>query len=117
MTELGLNGCRLVANLHADTLAEARAQIVAECGAGEKGFNAFTIFIPISLVGRGFTVTRQVQHLDWFNGRDWEAIPRETALNAEEEAICRFIEQCLDLGIYSCLEVRTAWRRWLQTAG
>jgi hypothetical protein len=36
LTEMGRAGCRLVSNLHADTLQEAREQVVGQCGACRK---------------------------------------------------------------------------------
>lgn len=53
MAQRGPAGCRLVANLHADTIAEARQQIVGDCGASEEGFLAFGLFLPITLRSAG----------------------------------------------------------------
>jgi hypothetical protein len=40
---------RIAANLHADTLEEARKQIVEQNGVDEAGFRAFGMFLPVLL--------------------------------------------------------------------
>lgn len=52
LAALAAAGCRVVTNLHADTLEEARAQIVEENGAAADHFAALDIFIPLVVTGR-----------------------------------------------------------------
>lgn len=53
LVELGSQQCRIVSNLHADTIAEARDQIVGQNGVPEDSFARFDLFLPISVGGWG----------------------------------------------------------------
>ncbi len=127
-TELGLKGCRIISNLHADTLDEARDQIVRQNGATDEGFMAFDIFIPIVLkrkqrmsvsAGCGFR-TPTVEKIYTASGGSWRVVdtsrsrpeghqkPDSPASNRERE-IEMYIEKCLKRGIRKVEDVRRAW--------
>ena len=105
---LGTQGRRLVSNLHADSVEEARAQIVDQCGASEEEFCAFSLFIPISVgggFGRSDRVVETIFQADPGAGRSgWkEAEPRG------DGAIASFLEKLLDEGVREIEVVRPAW--------
>ncbi|MFW6180391.1 MAG: hypothetical protein ACOC8N_01485 [Spirochaetota bacterium] len=104
LTELGRTGCRIVSNLHADILQEAREQVVGRCGASEEGFGAFGLFIPLSLRGSRVPVVRRV-HL--FERGSWRAV--DDPESAPDSGIERFLEDCLRGGIRTVEQVRAAW--------
>jgi hypothetical protein len=117
MTELGLRGCRLVTNLHADTLSEARSQIVDQCGASHEGFASFGIFIPITLrEARGRTV-RTVDRIFSWSGSSWDEIGREFSLSAREAVIGSFVDECVNNGVRTCGDVRRSWHEWRRHNG
>ena len=62
---LGAGGCRVVSNLHADSLDEARAQIVGQCGASERDFDGFRIFLPVTFSGGFRSPRRRSPHPLW----------------------------------------------------
>lgn len=66
--ERGLAGARLFANLHADTLDEACDQIVTDNGATRAAFNAFDIFVPITVAGGFGRRSRVVERIDYRDG-------------------------------------------------
>jgi hypothetical protein len=111
MTALGQAGCRIVTNLHADTLDQAREQIVQQCGAGEAGLAAFDLFIPIetSLNGeRGMTrvVGTILQHED---GR-WQPFdPLQHVPSGQEQAARAFLERCSRENMRTVEAVRASW--------
>ena len=115
MTQRGMAGCRLVANLHADTVAEARQQIVEDCGAAEEGFRAFDLFLPITLqstdadrtAGTGWE--RRVEQI--WESRDgaWgEWAPPGTPPVRERE-IAHLLADCAAKGLRTVEQVRQAW--------
>ena len=113
LLERAAAGCRVVSNLHADTLGEAREQICGVCGASESAFGAFDLFLPIRLDRHGMQVCRRVERIFAFESERWrEADP---AAEADERArgIETFLEDCLDKKRLRCGEVRAAWLRWL----
>lgn len=112
MAELGINGCRIVSNLHADTLREARAQIVRECGATEAGFAAFDLFLPVSLGRSGWSTARRVEKIDFFSDGSWQDVGRTPRLSQQEEAIGAFVDRCSDRNARTCEEVRAEWLAW-----
>jgi hypothetical protein len=122
MTELGTAGCRIVSNLHADTLEQARRQIVDECGASERGFRAFQIFIPLSL--KGFPPARvpRVEHIDYVEAGEWRRLVRDeqglfragsSEFPEREGKIAEFFHLCLTDGVFLIEEVRKRWMRWI----
>ena len=128
LTELGRNGARIVSNLHADTLEEAREQVVDDCGAGEDGFRAFSLFIPINTGGRGFRMQRVVEEVymadsvdgsDGSNDKDeagWRRIERGAEPEAEgRDSIERFLERCSREQTVRIEDVRSAWLAFLRS--
>jgi hypothetical protein len=116
LTELGRSGCRIVANLHADTLDEARKQIVGDCGALEEGFGAFDLFIPLTLkeadsrsggFGRRTAGTPVIERVHMFSGGKWREIRDPGAV--QDDGIESFLRGCLRGGIRTVEKVRGAW--------
>jgi hypothetical protein len=126
LTKLGRRGCRIVSNLHADTLAEARQQIVGQCGADEADLGAFELFLPLRVGGRGFRTAPRVEEILWYRSGAWRRLAREQfergpvgvdgggPYRAGEAGITAFLEACLADGIRRVEEVRA---RWLQGPG
>ncbi len=115
MTELGLKGCRLVGNLHADTLEDAREQICSIGGATEEGFGAFNIFIPISLKSKGFSYERRISYVFVFEDRNWKKIDNFTPNNNKNlfEGIKEFLKETDRKDIYLIEDVRDRWLNWI----
>jgi hypothetical protein len=110
MTALGQAGCRIVTNLHADTLEVAREQIAVQCGAGEAGLAAFETFIPIRTRGRGYGMERVVGDIQWHDGEGWRAFEPERHLPAPAEGtIGAFLDRCTSAGTRTIEAVRAAW--------
>ena len=121
LTELGLAGCRIVSNLHADTLEQAREQIVSECGASERGFRAFDTFIPLALdhSRRGYTPT--VRHIDYVCEARWCRLERgelerpnvaEARWISAALRIAAFLKRCISSNLRLIEDVREAWLDW-----
>jgi hypothetical protein len=114
LTELGRNGCRIISNLHADTLGEARSQVAEECGAGEGGFQAFSLFLPINTGGRGFRMQRVVEEVYRAEGGRWQRVERgKEPSSAERNAIEAFLDRCVKEESVRIEEVREAWLTFL----
>ena len=110
MTDLGRAGCRIVTNLHADTLDEAREQVAVQCGAGEAGLAVFRTFIPIRTRGRGQSMERVVGDIQWHDGEAWRTfVPGHHALTPGEQAVGAFLDRCLMEGVRTIEQVRAAW--------
>ena len=121
MTELGTAGCCIVSNLHADTLEEARAQIVNECGAREEGFQAFQIFVPLVLKGSRFTFTPVVEQILYVHEGEWRRLDREEldhstaaspGFSPQEIKIVEFLASCTNRNIRLIEDVREHWLEW-----
>ena len=113
LTELGLSGCRIVANLHADTLEEAREQVVGSCGATEEGFQAFGLFLPLRLAGSRLEPRPVLEKLYWARGGRWQACEGDPPLDGRrEQDAAGFLEDCREKGLYSVEKVRAAWLAW-----
>jgi hypothetical protein len=111
---LARKGVQVVTNLHADTVEEARGQIVEQCGAKEVDFEAIGLFVPIhTKVARGASkrdMTRTVPEVMVHEGAGWRAF---TAKEAEEalaggadggagarlRATAAFLEDCRERGV------------------
>jgi hypothetical protein len=113
LTELGLAGCRIVSNLHADTLEQARSQIVDECGASEKGLAACGIFLPIALSGVDWGAHRSVERLFYSVNGVWQVIEDEPRLDARAKEIALLLTECQRRKLCTCEDVRLAWLEWL----
>jgi hypothetical protein len=110
MTALEQAGCRIVTNLHADTLEEAREQIAVQCDAGEAGLAAFKTFIPIRTSGRSSRMERVVGEIQWHDGDTWHAFRPDRHVPAPAEgAIGEFLDRCAADGIRTIEAVRAAW--------
>jgi hypothetical protein len=118
-----MRGCRIISNLHADTLDEARAQIVGECGATEEGFRAFQLFIPLELTGSRFTRTPAVSRIDYLREGRWLCWHREESGQPEDQGgqasslldrIAEFLEQSRARHLRLIEDVREAWLRWCE---
>lgn len=130
LTELGLAGCRIVSNLHADTLDEAREQIVRENNASEEGFMAFDVFIPLTLKttneirteGSGnsasprsfsrFSRTPVVEKIFTASNGEWREVETTNTASGgvrRENEIEQFLEDCLRRDYKMVEDVRSAW--------
>lgn len=118
--ERGLAGARLFANLHADTLEEARDQVVTDNGATRAEFNAFDIFVPITVAGGLGRRSRVVERIDHrgADGRSqadgWSHVGRSPTLSDRAGEIAQLLESLADDGVRRIEDVR---RRWLAFLG
>jgi hypothetical protein len=134
LTELGMAGCRIVSNLHADTLEQARVQIVAECGATEEGFRAFQLFLPILLKGSRFSFTPIIEQIHYVREGGWHRLSREELERPDKgrtfaskpdsqdphldiPGIIDFLTRCRRRNIHLLEDVREAWLDWCEVAG
>ena len=112
MCKQGVNGRRIVSNLHADTIDEARAQIVAGIGATEQEFQAFDLFLPIE-VSRGFgTVRRRIDAIYSAENDTWGEACIE--IGARERECEAFFQKCRKERIRTIESVRDRWVRFVQ---
>jgi hypothetical protein len=121
MTELGMGGCRIVSNLHADTLEEARAQIVNECGATEEGFRAFQIFVPLVFKGLRVAYTPIVEQILYVHEGQWRRVDRKeldqstaasSGFSPQEIKIVEFLAGGTNRNIRLIEDVRKRWLEW-----
>ncbi len=122
---LRLSGVRIATNLHADTLEEARAQIVRENGVSEQGLSAFGMFVPV-LVERARGVERRRiigQVMVAAGGAvarprngGWASLESLPPLPSEPK-IQRFLEDAVDRGLREIAQLRQTWLRAGITAG
>ncbi len=123
--ERGLAGARLFANLHADTLDEARDQIVTDNAATRAEFNAFDIFVPITVAGGFGRRSRVVERIDYRDGAGssadagsgptgWSHVGRSPTLSHRAGEIAQLLEDLVDEGVRRIEDVR---RRWLAFLG
>jgi hypothetical protein len=132
--ERGLAGARLFANLHADTLDEARDQVITDNGAARAEFNAFDIFVPITVAGGLGRRSRVVERIDYRDavgsgspgparppGRagslgtaGWSHVGRSPTLSDRAGEIAHLLEALVDEGVRNIEDVR---RRWLEFLG
>lgn len=113
LCELGRSGCRIVSNLHADTLDQARSQVVGECGASPEAFSGFGLFLPVTVSRRTFSFGRRVEAV--YRLADGGVIDgaRVGEVSAEQSRFGPFIDLCLSRDWRRCAEVRQAWLHWL----
>ena len=124
-TEKGVEGCRIVANLHADTLEQAREHVVGECGAREEGFQAFELFIPLVLAGSRFTAVPRVQWIHYARDADWHVWEREAPKPPEDypgfrdlvDSIGGFLSDSIGRGVRRIEDVREQWLKWCERNG
>jgi len=108
-TRLGAEGVRIVANLHADTLEQARAQIVDENGATSATFAAFDLFIPIRMTGLTWPRRRVVDHVQWHHDGAWRSIDRRDAERLADASVIAFLDRCVRAGMRHLDAVRSGW--------
>jgi hypothetical protein len=107
--ELGVKGCRLVTNLHADTLEQAHAQIVDENKVPEEHFPAFGIFIPLNVRNGLSVVKRTVKKIHFFVDGKWREFFELEPMSAREKEISGFLEDLLQNKTRTIEEVRRKW--------
>jgi hypothetical protein len=124
--ERGLAGARLFANLHADTLEEARDQIVTDNGATLAAFDAFDVFVPITVAGGLGRRSRVVERIDYrhpgssprggaaADAGGWSHVGRSPRLSRRAAEIAPFLENLADDDVRRIEDVR---RRWLAFLG
>ena len=106
---LGVHGCRIVSNLHADTLEEAAEQLIVENGVEENAFSAFSIFVPVDVRGGVFSSTRRVESISYFSQGAWRSLERERLITDREMKMRSFLERCLHDDILIVEKVRRSW--------
>ncbi len=111
LTRLGMRGCRIVSNLHADTLDEARYQIVTQCGADEGGFRAFDLFLPITITRFGARAPR-VHEIWQADPRTWRRAQPHIAAETREAQIAAFLDECRKNEVRRVERLRGAWLAW-----
>ena len=111
MAALAARGVRVVTNLHADTLEEAAAQIVTECGVTSDGFLGFGMFLPVTVSGGWHGRTRRVDAISVAHPSGWSVVERERAARDAPADVVRFLEVCLREEVR---EVSSFRRRWLR---
>jgi hypothetical protein len=104
-------GARIVSNLHADTLAEAREQIVHQNGVPECGFAAFGLFLPIRLVGSGRQSKPVVPAIHRAVDGTWERVESPRPAGADVTA---WLDAALALPERTIEEVRASWLGFLE---
>jgi len=105
---LGARGCRIVSNLHADTLEEAREQVVTQNRVPESDFDRFDLFLPIRLTGSGRRGTPVVPMVWMHSGAGWERVTDPTP-GPTEERIRGWMRQALETDQRTIESVRASW--------
>lgn len=106
---LGQRGVHLATNLHADTVEEAREQIVEENAAGAEAFGVFELFVPIRI---GRTIPGPSRIVDRVFVQDdgtWRELGDEACEAAGEPETREFLAECREAGIDRIEEVRARW--------
>ena len=105
---LGERGCRLVSNLHADTLEQARDQLEHRNGLSPEALDRFRIFLPIRLDTGARGIRRTVPAMWHHCDTGWVKL-EEPRLAGTETAILSWIERELEKEARTIEEVRSAW--------
>lgn len=105
MTDLGF---RIAANLHADTLKDAKHQVIIENGVPEQQFNKCGIFVPITLRGRKREINR-ICYYDNPEKEGWRELSRNRKPLEREIEIQDFLRFCVRNNIRHIEEVRNKW--------
>jgi len=113
MTELGQQGVRIVSNLHADNLAQAREQIVNQCGASSEGMAAFQLFLPVHVRRQSWTIHRIVPQIHHYRKGRWQLVDVNDEQGSLEQKIAAFLRECSRSSLVTIEQVRTAWLDWL----
>lgn len=106
------NEFRIAANLHADTLEDAKHQIIVENRVPEHRFNKCDIFVPITLHGRMREVNR-IFYFDKHGDNSWKEFSRSHIPSPREIKIQDFLKYCIKENIRLIEEVRGEWLAWL----
>lgn len=112
LAQLGKRGCRIVANLHADTLEEARDQVVNDNGVAETDFAAFDMFLPVSVKGSFMSARRVVERIHVCHYGEWREFDESAPPSEREKKIGTFLDLCVEKGLRTVTDVREAWLRW-----
>ncbi|MCD6120330.1 MAG: hypothetical protein J7K04_00665 [Spirochaetales bacterium] len=107
-TELGF---RIAANLHADTVEDAKYQIVTENRVPEYQFNKCGIFVPITLRGWNREIKR-IFYFDKERDNRWKELNAEREVSEREAEIQDFLKYCVKRDIRLIEEVRDEWLAW-----
>lgn len=109
---LGARGCRLVTNLHADTLAEARAQVVRDNGVPAADFARFGMFLPITVERSADGIARRVERLHYRDGNAWREVETTPPAAPREREIAEFLAAQLRATCREIAPLRDEWLRW-----
>lgn len=113
---LASHGVRCVSNLHADTLDEARHQIVTQNGADPVDFAHFDLFLPIRLSRHGFSMIREVQEVNLAEAGGWTTVSRQQAEERANPRTLAFLEATVADGCREVREFRARWLRFIATS-
>ena len=111
LAALGARGCRIVSNPHADTLEEAREQLVSRNSVPGSDFDRFDLFLPIRLRGSGRRPNPTVPMVWLCTGSEWQSI-QEPSLDREGERIRAWLDRAGAEEARSVEQVRGAWLRF-----
>jgi len=110
LVDLGLRGCRIVSNLHADTIEQAHGQIVGDNEVAEDAFATFDLFLPVSFPRRARIPAVQTIHVVS------DGVWRE-ASGADETSrskkIATWLHTCISDSDRGIEDVRGRWMAWL----
>jgi hypothetical protein len=109
--QLGLNGTRIVANLHADTCGEARSQLTGDNGLTEQEADAFDLFVPIRMERSLSGVKRVVEQVHLFGDENGEVVGRSPGLSGRAQEIAEFLEASLERKVVRIEDLRREWLR------
>ncbi|TVQ36280.1 MAG: hypothetical protein EA384_14715 [Spirochaetaceae bacterium] len=107
----GLEGARLVANLHADDPVRARRQLVDDNAVAPAAFDSFELFIPITVGAASTGYSRVIEQIALRDTEGWSSIERHPELSPRAREIAAFLDDCAASGIRRIEAVR---ERWLQ---
>ena len=108
LTELGRAGVRIATNLHADTLEEARTQIVRQNGATQEGFASFGMFVPLKVERGAREIQRTIGDILVAEDGTWKCL-RSLPCLPEETVASAFLESAVKRDLREIGELRQAW--------
>ncbi len=109
MLQIAATGARVVTNLHANTLDQARDQIINDNSVPAELFCHFDTFLGIQ-VAHGLRGTkRNIRHAHYFSKGTWQEWTKHTALSDRAIAISEFLKQLKKSGINLIEDVRQKW--------
>jgi hypothetical protein len=116
LAALGERGCRIVSNLHADTLEEARDQLVRQNGVPPSAFDRFRLFLPIRLTGSRSRTVPTIPVIWRQVDAGWERVA-EPRIGPSETGILAWLDEALDGEPRDIESVRASWLRWSERLG